>query len=303
MPAQRDKTRKGTADPSMTKRWKVVLLPLGRIVLAVLLVGGLVAGAQLVVKALEGVLSLGGAVPAVYYLTYLLVSVLVAYFVYRAYVYFVEKRTLTELSGTGAPKELGVGMLVGLGLVVVIVVLLWLLGYYRVTGFGVWTAIFVVLANDGAGAFVEEVLLRGVVFRISEEKLGTWIALAISAVIFGLLHLTSANATGTSVIVVGLEGGVLLSAAYVLTRRLWLAIGIHFAWDFAQDYVFGATSGATGLVRAELTGPALLSGGSSGIEGSILALVLCLIVSAYLLMRAGQKGYRMVLWNRRTTAS
>jgi uncharacterized protein len=93
------------------------------------------------------------------------------------------------------------------------------------------------------------------------------------------------------VIVVGLKVGILPSAAYVLTRRLWLAVGIHFAWDFSQDYVFGLTNG--GLLRGNLSGPALLSGGSNGIEGSILALGLCLIVSAYLLWRAGRKGHIM----------
>jgi membrane protease YdiL (CAAX protease family) len=179
-------------------------------------------------------------------------------------------------------------MLLGFALVAAIVGILWLLGLYRVTGVGVWTAVFAVLANDGAGAFVEEILFRGVIFRISEEKLGTWVAPAISALLFALLHLTSPHATATSVIVVGLEGGVLLSAAYVLTRRLWLAIGIHFAWDFAQDYVFGLTNG--GLLRGNLSGPALLSGGSNGIEGSILALGLCLAVSWYLLVRAARKG-------------
>ena len=274
----------------MTTRLRAALFPLGRIVLGILLVGGSVAASQLAVKALKGVLSLGGALPAIYYLAYLLVSVLVAYLVYRAYVRLVEKRDLTELSRTGAPKELGVGMLVGLGLVSAGICLLWLLGDYRVTGVGAWTAAFVLLANDGAGAFVEEVMLRGIVFRISEEKLGTWIALAISALIFALLHLASANATVTSVIVVGLEGGVLLSAAYVLTRRLWLAVGIHFAWDFAQDYVFGVSPGVEGLVRGRITGPPLLSGGSAGIEGSLLALIPCLIVGAYLLARAYRKG-------------
>jgi membrane protease YdiL (CAAX protease family) len=274
----------------MTTRWKEILFPLGRIVLAVVLVGGSVAVAEVLVKSLEGVLSLGGAVPAIYYIAYLVVGVLVAYFAYRIYVRFVEKRAATELSGERAPKELGIGMLVGFGLVSVCIGLLWLLGDYRVTGIGAWTTVFVLLANNGAGAFVEEVLLRGVVFRISEEKLGTWIALAISAVLFALLHLASANATFTSVIVVGLEGGVLLSAAYVLTRRLWLAIGIHFAWDFAQDYVFGVGHGVDGLVHGQITGPALLSGGSAGIEGSSLALILCLIVSAYLLARAARKG-------------
>src|SRR5215213_504072 len=264
----------------MTTRWKAVLFPLGRVVLAVLLVGGAVAAAEFLVKALKGVLSLGGAAPAIYYAAYLIVSVLVAYFVYRTYVHLVEKRTVTELSGAGAPRELGAGMLLGFALVAAIVGMLWLLGCYRVTGVGLWTAAFVLLANNGAGAFVEEVLLRGIIFRISEERLGTWIALAI---------------------LVGVEGGILPSAAYVLTRRLWLAIGIHFAWDFAQDYVFGTTSGATGLVRAELTGPALLSGGSSGLEGSILALLLCLIVSAFLLVMAGRKGHFMKLSQRRPT--
>jgi membrane protease YdiL (CAAX protease family) len=269
---------------------KALLFPLGRIVLAVLLIGGSVAAAQFVVKALEGVLSLGGAVPAVYYLAYLVVSVLVAYFAYRAYVRIVEKRTVTELSATGASRELGLGMLVGFVLIAAIVGLLWLLGDYHITGVGIWTAVFVVVANDGAGAFVEEVLLRGVVFRISEEKVGTWIALAISAVLFALLHLASADATVTSVILVGIEGGVLLSAAFVVTRKLWLAIGIHFAWDFAQDYVFGVGRGADGLVRGQITGPALISGGSAGIEGSFLALIPCLIISAYLLTRAARKG-------------
>jgi hypothetical protein len=66
--------------------WKSFLRPLGRIVLAVVLVVGAVAAVQVVVKLLKGVLSLGCAVPALYYLAYLLASVLVCYFVYRSYV-------------------------------------------------------------------------------------------------------------------------------------------------------------------------------------------------------------------------
>jgi membrane protease YdiL (CAAX protease family) len=283
---------------------KITRFSMVRIVLALAVVGGTVAVSQLLVKALKGGLSLAGTVPALYYATYLISSVLVTYFVYRAYVRIVEERPLTELSRDGAPRELGIGMMIGLGLVSTTVGILWLLGDYRITGAGAWSAIFVALANDGAGAFVEEILFRGVVFRITEERLGTWIAIAISAVLFALLHLTSANATVTSTIVVGLEAGVLLSAAYALTGRLWLAIGIHFAWDFARDAIFGIASGASGLVRAEVSGPGLLSGGSSGIEGSSLALFLCLMVSAYLLARAARKG-RIVrpFWQRAETSS
>ena len=270
--------------------WKTFLGPLGRIVLASVLVLAAVAAAQAGVKLLKGVLSLGGAVPAVYYLAYLLASVLVCYFVYRAYVRLVEKRPVGELSGAGAPRELGIGAAVGFGLVAVVVGLLWVLGSYAIAGANALAVVFVSLANDGAGAFVEEVVLRGIVFRITEERLGTWVALAISVVLFALLHLASPNATLTSTVVVGVEGGVLLSAAYVLTRRLWLPIGIHFGWDFCQDAVFGVGKGARGLLDGDLSGPAWLSGGSAGIEGSVVALLVCAGVGAYLLVRAGRQG-------------
>jgi membrane protease YdiL (CAAX protease family) len=280
-------------------RWKDVLGPLARIVVAVALVYGAVAVAEVVVKSLRGVLSLGGAVPAAYYLAYLIVSVLVAYFVYRAYVRLVEKRAVSELSRTGASRELGVGMLVGLGLAAATIGVLWMLGYYTLASANAFTVVFVLLANDGAGAFVEEILLRGIVFRITEERLGTWLALVISVVVFALLHLASPHATVISTIVVGIEGGFLLSAAYVLTRRLWLPIGIHFAWDFSQDAIFGVGSGTQGLVRSELSGPALVSGGSAGIEGSIVALLFSLGVGAYLLVRANQRGNIISrAWNR-----
>jgi membrane protease YdiL (CAAX protease family) len=273
-----------------SERWKSIVGPVARIVFAVSLVGGAVAAAQVAVKLLHGLLSLGGAVSAAYYLVYLIVSVLVAYLTYRAYVRLVEKRSVTELSGAGAPRELGIGALVGLGMVAAIVGILGLLGYYRITGANAWTVAFVLFANDGAGAFVEEIILRGIIFRITEEKLGTWEALGISVILFSLLHLASPGATVMSILVVGLEAGILLSAAYVLTRRLWLAIGIHFAWDFSQDAIFGVASGITGFVRTELAGPVTLTGGVSGIEGSVLALLACSVISPYLLLRARRRG-------------
>jgi uncharacterized protein len=281
--------------------WKSFLGPLGRIVLGVVLVVAAVAAAQVVVKLLKGVLSVGGAVPALYYLTYLIVSVLVCYFVYRAYVRLVEKRPVYELSGAGAPVELGIGVAVGLGLVAAVVGLLLSLGYYRIAGANVFAVVFVTLANDGAGAFVEEVVLRGIIFRVAEERLGTWVALAVSVVLFAFLHLAGPNATVGSTLVVGVEGGVLLSAAYVLTRRLWLAIGIHFGWDFSQDAIFGVGKGAKGLVVGDLGGPAWLSGGSAGIEGSVVALLLCAGVGAYLFAQAGRRGNILAPgWKRET---
>jgi hypothetical protein len=151
----------GQQNTRYSSGWKAFLGPLGRIVLASVLVLAAVAAAQVMVKRLKGVLSLGGAVPALYYLVYLLVSVLVCYFVYRAYVRLIEKRPVAELAGAGAPGELGLGALGGFGLVAVVVGILWVLGSYTIAGANAIAVVFVSLASDGVGAFVEEVILRG----------------------------------------------------------------------------------------------------------------------------------------------
>ena len=90
-------------------------------------------------------------------------------------------------------------------------------------------------------------------------------ALGITVALFGLVHLGNPNSSLYGAAAIGIEAGVLLGAAYVLTRRLWLVIGIHFGWNFIQAGVFGPNvSGirVESLLRSELSGPELLSGGS-----------------------------------------
>jgi hypothetical protein len=148
--------------------------------------------------------------------------------------------------------------------------------------------VIVALTVDIVGAVVEELLLRGILFRIVEETLGTWLALAVSALVFSGLHAGSADAPIAMIVMVGLAGGLLPAAAYVLTRRLWLPIGIHIGWDLVQNSIFGvAIAGhqVPGVLHAPLPGPLLLTGGSLGLEGSIGALVLSLALSTYLLAR------------------
>lgn len=152
----------------------------------------------------------------------------------------VGRRPVRELSLRGAPGELGAGLLVGAGLFAAVMGVVWLTGGYGFTGLnGPGTALAALASALGAG-FVEEVVFRGVLFRIVEEGLGTWISLALTAALFGSLHLMAPDATAQGAVAIALSAGVLL-AAYVLTRRLWLAIGIHAAWNFVQGGVFGVS--------------------------------------------------------------
>jgi hypothetical protein len=131
------------------------------------------------------------------------------------------------------------------------------------------------------------------VFRIIEQALGSWIALGISAVIFGALHLLNLGATLANAAAITVEGGVLLAAAYMLTRRLWLCIGLHIAWNFTQGGIFSvAVSGGSseGLLQARMVGPDWLTGGRFGAEASVVAWVICAAAGITLLVLAVRKG-------------
>ena len=274
---------------------KVINFPLTRIILAILFIGLGVILIQVIINLLVNLVPADNPVVSIV-LTVL--AILVAYLAYAAYVRLIEKRPVKELEGSRALRELGLGLLVGLGVFSLIIAILWILGVYRVSGVNSWLVLFPALVANVPSGFIQEIIFRGVIFRITEEGLGPWWALGISSVLFGIIHVLSAGATVQSVIAITLEAGVLLGAAYLLTHRLWLPIGIHVAWDLANDGIFGAgaagISGESirGILQAALSGPAILSGGSAGVEASVVSVVVLLAVSIYMLRKAFQNQVR-----------
>jgi uncharacterized protein len=230
------------------------------------------------------------------------VSVVTGFLGYRVYVRGVEKRPLAELGREGALRELGCGALIGALLFGgTIGVLAWV-GVYHVAGFGTGYDLIAALAAAVGAGVLEEIVFRGVIFRIVEESLGSGIALAVSAVIFGLIHLVNPHATLQGALAIIFEAGILLAAAYLFTRRLWLPIGLHVGWNFTQGGLFGAAvsgSSARGLLRGTLAGPAWLSGGEFGPEASVVAIALCTTAGLGLLIGAGRKGsFRQAFWRK-----
>jgi len=274
---------------------KILQFPLVRIVIAVLFVGvGLIVG-QTVLNLLRLVFSITNTGLANLLAFFLIMPT--TYFAYWLYVHYLEKRETTELRGPNALRELSLGLVLGFGLFSLIIASLWLLGYYRVNGFNlIWLALLGTFAGAFVSGFVQELIFRAIVYRIMEEWLGTWWAIGISALLFGLIHLSSAGATIFSALSVALQAGVLLAAAYALTHRLWLAFGIHLGWDFANDGIFGVgvagQSGQSikGLLQANLNGPSLFTGGALGVEASVITLMVMLITSVVILRIVRQKG-------------
>jgi CAAX protease family protein len=236
-----------------------------------------------------------------------LLGAAVAYLAYRAYVRWVEKRELLEFGREGALKELATGLALGTALFSCAIGLLVLLGAYQITGTGTVSDLAVPLAAAIMAGMAEEIVFRGVIFRITEQSLGTFWALAISAILFGLVHLIGPRTSAYAAIAIIFEAGILLAAAFVLTRRLWLCIGTHIAWNFTQGGIFGVAVSGTpsrGLLRGTLTGPDWLTGGAFGVEASIVAIILCMAVAAVLLVLARrQNRFVLPFWSARVLGS
>jgi membrane protease YdiL (CAAX protease family) len=87
---------------------------------------------------------------------------------------------------------------------------------------------------------------------------------------------------------------LLLGAAYLATRTLWLPIGVHFAWNLVESGFGTAVSGKSSefgsLVHSTLLGPSSLTGGSFGPEAGWAAILSCLVASALMLGYAKRHG-------------
>jgi membrane protease YdiL (CAAX protease family) len=228
---------------------------------------------------------------------------LAAIALYVAYGKLVERREVAELSIPGLGREWAVGALVGASLYTACAVILMLLGIYKVEGFNPWSFLLPNLALAIKSGVFEELIFRGVLFRSVEAIFGSWVGILVSSLAFGLLHLLNPGATLGGAIYICVEAGLLLSAAYLVTRRLWICMGFHMAWNYFQSAVFsGVVSGAVsdpGLLRATIEGPELLTGGSFGMEHSLVALVLCTTTGVLLLMIAIRRGHILLpVWKR-----
>lgn len=281
--------------------WRVVRFPLVRLVIAIFVVGfasfwpsNLILGAFGVTlnTAPAGVMCLAVAV-----------TVSGGVLAYWLLVKFIEWRTLDELSMKGAVKELGLGVLTGVGLLSVVMGIIALFGGYRISGMNSPSVLLFPLAMGVMTGTIEEIIARGILYRIVEEWLGTWISMLLSAALFGLAHAGNPNATVFSSIAIAISAGPLLAGAFSMTRRLWMVIGIHFAWNFTLGGVFGApVSGnpVEGLFQSELSDTIWLTGGDFGPELSVLTPTLCLVLAVWFFAVAMKRKHIVkAFWNRR----
>lgn len=291
--------------PSAAPRWRrwCVYSPLARIILF-----GVVAGVLMVagstVAAWLGWHGAGVQVTMQNGLAGLLDEALPCLLAYLLLVRLIERRRPVELAWRKLVPHGLAGLALGMALLGVVVGVLGSVGAYHIAGTNAavpWLASVLVLGV--APAIGEEIISRGVLFRIVEEGLGTWAALLISALLFGLGHLGNPNATLWSALAIAVEAGLLFGLLFHVTRSLYLCMGLHAAWNVAEGTLYGApVSGIAtpGYIEARFSGPDWLTGGSFGPEASLVTLVCCLLVALPLFIAARRRGsFIAPAWRRR----
>ncbi len=281
--------------PGLFRRIGRVMLV--RLILFFMVLVGAYAGAQIALMQIaKKVPKLSGEAVA---FIGVLVSSAVLLGVYVLLVRWMERRKSRELAPARAiPLAIG-GAVFGFALFGVVFAIFWVMGVARWEGVSLSGAVIPSLSMAILSGVGEELAFRGGVFRILEDSFGTAVALLLSAGLFGLMHAANRGATAVSTVAIALEAGVLLGAAYAVSRNLWLPIGLHFGWNFTEGGVFGATvSGGgfgQGLIHMPLSGRDLLTGGVFGPEASLVTVAVCLTAAIILIVVTIRRGRWMPL--------
>lgn len=264
---------------------KILHFPLTKIIIGVTILALVVSLAQMGMRQLLRMLEvdpkffslISGIVVAA-------LSIITYYLLFR----FYEKRTISELSTQRLARNLLLGFILGAVLQSLTILVIYLIGGYSIVAINPIIYILSPLAMAFTSAIFEEILVRGIIFRIMEEKLGSYIALIISALIFGALHLANPNATIATAFGLAIQAGLLLGVAFIYSKNLWFPIAIHFAWNFMQSAIYGANVSGNAikktLIISKIEGPDWLTGGEFGPEGSIQATLFCFIATLILLI-------------------
>jgi membrane protease YdiL (CAAX protease family) len=205
---------------------------------------------------------------------------------YTLYVKVFERRMPHELKLKNALPNLFLGIIIGGIFITCIVGILTLFGVYHIDAISIdWTGIVLNCAMLSIVAVSEEIIFRGILFRMIDERFSSVLAFIISSLLFGIIHLTTVDFW--TAMAISVEGGFMLAAAYKLRNNLWVPIGIHWAWNFFLGPIFG--DGVSGIsqdacvIIPKITGPYILTGGDNGFEGSIVSLLLGFTIGLVLL--------------------
>jgi hypothetical protein len=147
----------------------------------------------------------------------------------------------------------------------------------RIVKYGIFWAVMFLLVG-----FFEDFLFRGYSQFTLTRAIGFWPAAAVLSCTFGLIHIRNGGEEWP-----GLLAAAVIGLFFCLTLRrtgsLWFAVGFHAAWDWGQTFFYSVPDSGTvfpgHLLKSSFHGPAWLTGGRVGPEGSLLCFLVIGVVS------------------------
>ncbi|MFE5375022.1 CPBP family intramembrane glutamic endopeptidase [Streptomyces mirabilis] len=206
----------------------------------------------------------------------------------------VAGRSTPEIARQGAGREALRGGAVGLGFVLVSALLITAFGGYSFSwaGDGFFSVVWSAAMVQAGAAVTEELMFRGFALQALEQRWGSRAAIVITGLFFGVAHLGAPGAGVWSALAIALEAGVMLGVAFLWRRNIWFVAGLHFTWNTAEQLLGIPVSGHTpkGLFTVDTHGSALLSGGTFGLEASIVPVLIGVLLTVRMFVLAGRSG-------------
>lgn len=207
----------------------------------------------------------------------------------------VARRATPEIARRGAVRQALLGGAIGLGFIAAAAGLIAMCGGYSFS----WAhrdllgTLASVMAVQAGAAVAEELVFRGVALQAIEQRWGSRAAVAVTGVFFGVAHMFNPGATLWSGLAIAIEAGVMLGAAFLWRRSIWLVVGVHFAWNTAEQLLGVPVSGHAPDARlwnVHTGGSSLLNGGTFGLEASVIPVVINLLLAVWLFAAARRRG-------------
>ena len=152
-------------------------------------------------------------------------------------------------------------------------------------------------------AITEELIFRGMAVREWAAKWGWPAAIVLGGIYFGAVHILGLirdiDVLGAlSIIIAAIVANLLFVALYIRGRSLWLPIGFHAGWNLTLESILGVTisgqDSSFGLFSIKTSGPDLITGGSFGLEASVVTMGLS-VIAAILVLRFSRSGRPLIL--------
>lgn len=210
---------------------------------------------------------------------------------------YMDRKSFKSLgfSIVGRGKDILAGLVGAILLFGIGTLILYLMGEISFTGFQFDAAsFFVSFALFVVVAINEETIIRGYILNNLLTRMNKYVALTISASVFGVLHIFNSGIDVLPLVNLILAG-ILLGSVYIFTRNLWFSISLHLFWNFIQGPVLGYSVSGTktsSLLKMSSLGSTTITGGKFGFEGSIVCTILMVVAIAavftYFIRRNGK---------------